>query len=57
VAVVLINHGAESVAIAPGDRIAQLVMAPVVRARLHEVDVLPSTQRGSGGFGSTGGGL
>ena len=57
VAVVLINHGAESVAIAPGDRIAQLVMAPVVRARLHEVDVLPSTQRGSGGFGSTGEGL
>jgi dUTP pyrophosphatase len=38
-----------------GDRIAQLVIQPVVRARFHEVARLPGTARGSGGFGSTGG--
>ena len=40
--------------IARGDRIAQLVLCPVARAELVEVDELPKTQRGDGGFGSTG---
>jgi len=52
--VLLINLGRESVAIARGMRIAQLVIAPVVRGRLSEVAVLDATARGSGGFGSTG---
>jgi dUTP pyrophosphatase len=38
-----------------GDRIAQLVIQPVVRARFHEVETLPGSARGAGGFGSTGG--
>lgn len=38
-----------------GDRIAQLVIQPVVRARFHEVEHLPGSSRGAGGFGSTGG--
>lgn len=38
-----------------GDRIAQLVIQPVVRARFHEVEQLPGSARGEGGFGSTGG--
>ena len=53
--VILINHGTEPFAIARGDRIAQLVLAPVVRARWEEVAQLDSTGRGEGGFGSTGG--
>lgn len=52
--VLLINHGAEPVTIAPGDRIAQLIIAPVVRPALREVDALPDSDRGHGGFGSTG---
>jgi dUTP pyrophosphatase len=54
VKVIVINHGREPVRIAPGDRIAQLVIAPVVRAQLEVVDELSSTTRGDGGFGSTG---
>ena len=46
---------AEDFAIARGDRIAQLVLAPVTLAAWHEVDVLDDTARGAGGFGSTGG--
>ncbi len=53
--IILINHGAEPFAIARGDRIAQLVLAPVVRAAWHEVADLDDTARGNGGFGSTGG--
>ena len=53
--IILINHGAESFAIERGDRIAQLVLAPVLRADWHEVSQLSDTERGSGGFGSTGG--
>ena len=53
--VILINHGAEAFAIARGDRVAQLVLAPVVRAAWHEVGELDETDRGAGGFGSTGG--
>lgn len=52
--IILINHGTEPFAIAPGDRIAQLVLAPVTRARWEEVDDLDRTSRGDGGFGSTG---
>jgi dUTP pyrophosphatase len=54
VVVLLINHGARPVRIEPGQRIAQLVVAPVVQAELVEVDALPATGRGAGGFGSTG---
>lgn len=55
VQVLLMNLGHESVAIARGMRIAQLVIAPVMRAQLREVVSLDETQRGTGGFGSTGG--
>ena len=53
--VILINHGDEPFAIARGDRVAQLVLAPVTRAAWNEVAELDETQRGAGGFGSTGG--
>ena len=53
--VILINHGAEAFAIARGDRIAQLVLAPVTQAAWDEVATLDETARGAGGFGSTGG--
>lgn len=53
--VILINHSAEPFAIARGDRVAQLVLAPVVQAVWDEVADLDETARGAGGFGSTGG--
>ena len=53
--VIVINHGAEAFAIARGDRIAQLVLAPVTQAAWQEVAELDDTARGAGGFGSTGG--
>lgn len=53
--VILINHGTEPFAIARGDRVAQLVLAPVVLAAWDEVAELDETGRGAGGFGSTGG--
>jgi dUTP pyrophosphatase len=53
--VLLINHGSEPFAIARGDRVAQLVLAPVVQAAWREVAELDATARGEGGFGSTGG--
>ena len=53
--VILINHGPDHFAIARGDRIAQLVLAPVVQAAWDEVEELDDTSRGAGGFGSTGG--
>lgn len=52
--VILINHGQEPFTIARGERIAQLVIAPVVRAVWCEVDALDDTARGHGGFGHTG---
>jgi dUTP pyrophosphatase len=52
--VILINHGTEPFAIHRGERIAQMVIAPVVQVRLNAVDSLPETSRSSGGFGSTG---
>jgi dUTP pyrophosphatase len=54
VGALLVNHGSEPFAINPGDRIAQLVVAPTYIAPVHEVAELPSTDRGAGGFGSTG---
>jgi len=50
----LINLGRESFIVEPGMRIAQMVIAPVSRAELVEVEELDDTQRGAGGFGSTG---
>ena len=52
--VLLINHGAAAVGIERGERIAQLVIQPVAHARLVEVERLPDSARGEGGFGSTG---
>ena len=52
--VLLINHGAEPFAIRRGERIAQMVIASVTRAEFVVADKLSSTERGSGGFGSTG---
>jgi len=54
VTVLLVNLGREAHTIAPGDRIAQLVIAPVTRATLIEVSDLSDTKRGAGGFGHTG---
>jgi len=54
VSVLLINHGDEPFMIRRGERIAQLVIAAVTQANLVVVAALPSTDRGSGGFGSTG---
>jgi dUTP pyrophosphatase len=54
VKVILANLGSEPFSIARGDRIAQLVPAPVQHARFAETDALDATARGSGGFGSTG---
>jgi len=54
VKVALVNLGPGPVTIQRGDRLAQLVIAPVVRAQLIEVDQLPDSQRGQGGFGHTG---
>lgn len=55
VKVILINHGSEPFEVRRGDRIAQLVLAPVTRADWLPVDELDETARGEGGFGSTGG--
>jgi dUTP pyrophosphatase len=52
--VILINLGAEPFVVTRGLRIAQLVIAPVIRATLVEADTLDDTARGAGGFGSTG---
>jgi dUTP pyrophosphatase len=52
--VLLINHGAEPFAIRRGERIAQMVIASITRAEFVAADQLSSTERGSGGFGSTG---
>jgi dUTP pyrophosphatase len=52
--VILVNLGRDPVSIEPGDRIAQLVLAPVARAVVQEVETLPGTGRGVGGFGHTG---
>ena len=52
--VILVNLSQEVQSVEPGERIAQLLFAPVTRGQLVEVDVLSETERGRGGFGSTG---
>jgi dUTP pyrophosphatase len=52
--VLLVNHGQEPFVVTRGDRIAQLVIAPVARAELVVTAELPATARGGGGYGSTG---
>ena len=52
--VILINHGAGPVSLSRGERIAQLLVVPVSARELLEVDELPPSERGAGGFGSTG---
>ena len=54
VKVPLINHGQEDFVISRGDRIAQMVIASVTRANWSEVSILGETERGAGGFGSSG---
>ena len=52
--VALHNHSAQAAVVEPGERIAQLVVAPVLRAVFDETETLSDTVRGEGGFGSTG---
>jgi dUTP pyrophosphatase len=54
VKVILVNHGAERVDFARGDRVAQLVITPVALPQVEVVDSLDDTSRGGGGFGSSG---
>lgn len=54
VTVVLHNHGTETQTVDNGDRIAQLVITPVLTVQFHETSDLSDTERGQGGFGSTG---
>ena len=54
ISVGLVNLSGEDYTIRPGDRIAQLMVVPVVRPELVQVDALDQTERGAGGFGSTG---
>jgi len=54
VRVALVNHGDVAVTLAPGDRIAQLLIQPVTRAHFTRTPDLDETGRGEGGFGSTG---
>lgn len=52
--IILFNHGKEDFIINNGDRIAQMVLVPILKMEFEEVDSLPNTVRGQGGFGSTG---
>jgi dUTP pyrophosphatase len=52
--VILINHGKDAVLLGRGDRVAQLVVVPIALVELEEVKELPDSERGHGGFGSTG---
>ena len=52
--VILINHGKEPFTVERGERIAQMIVAPMVQAQFETVTTLPDTERGEGGFGSTG---
>lgn len=54
IGVIMINHGSAPFLIEKGMKIAQMLVKPVIRIELEEVDELSSTERGSGGFGSTG---
>ena len=52
--VILFNHGSKEFLIRNGDRIAQMILVPIMKASFEEVNELPETIRGKGGFGSTG---
>jgi dUTP pyrophosphatase len=52
--VLLVNHGTQPFTVTRGMRIAQMIVAPVARARWREAETLPKSERGAGGFGSTG---
>ena len=52
--VILFNHGNENFLINNSDRIAQMILTPIIKMELQETDELPETVRGEGGFGSTG---
>ena len=52
--IILFNHGNKEFIVNNNDRIAQMVLTPIIKMVLEEVDQLPETLRGSGGFGSTG---
>jgi len=52
--IILFNHGKEEFIINNNDRVAQMIFMPIIKAELEEVEDLPKTLRGSGGFGSTG---
>ena len=52
--IILFNHGSKDFIINNGDRVAQMVLVPILKMELEEVDNLPDTLRGEGGFGSTG---
>ena len=52
--IILFNHGEKDFVINNGDRIAQMVLVPILKMEFEEVDSLPDTVRGQGGFGSTG---
>ena len=54
VKIILFNHGKEDFLINNKDRVAQMILTPVVKMELEETDILPDTLRGEGGFGSTG---
>ena len=52
--IILFNHGNENFLINNSDRIAQMILTPIIKMELQETDELPDTVRGEGGFGSTG---
>tara|TARA_B100001059_G_scaffold221735_1_gene244988 strand:+ start:131 stop:568 length:438 start_codon:yes stop_codon:yes gene_type:complete len=52
--IILFNHGSEEFIINKNDRVAQMILMPVVKMKLEETDTLPESVRGKGGFGSTG---
>ena len=52
--IILFNHGVNDFLINNGDRIAQMILTPIIKMELEEVDQLPESVRGTGGFGSTG---
>ncbi len=52
--IILFNHGNEEFVVNNNDRVAQMILTPIIKMVLEEVDQLPKTIRGSGGFGSTG---
>ena len=52
--IILFNHGSENFMINNNDRVAQIVLSPIIKMELEEINELPKTIRGEGGFGSTG---